>query len=139
MQSDRQRGARGRKSMKMDSEDREKQAGLENGSGEKTPEDLDKSRSFDFSVQNEFLNHLRKKQIPVEVALVTGIVFRGRIAMYDNFSLRLVFKGHSEIIYKSAIATMTPLPQPPSRRPFPQGGRERNDWNDRQGPRTRPR
>ncbi|MFC1745166.1 RNA chaperone Hfq [Candidatus Riflebacteria bacterium] len=66
-------------------------------------------RQFNFSVQNEFLNQIRRKQIPVEIFLVTGTCFRGRIVQYDNYSLRLNFKGHTEVIYKSSIATINPV------------------------------
>lgn len=66
-------------------------------------------RPYNSSVQNEFLKQLRRKQVPVEVYLTCGTCIRGRIFQYDNFSIRLNFVGQSEIIYKSAIATINPV------------------------------
>ncbi len=59
------------------------------------------------SLQEPFLNILRKEHIPVSIFLVNGIKLQGTIESFDQFVVLL--KSHtSQIIYKHAISTVVP-------------------------------
>ncbi|MDA8174715.1 MAG: RNA chaperone Hfq [Nitrospiraceae bacterium] len=59
------------------------------------------------SLQDAYLNKLRKDKIPVVVYLTNGIRLRGIIKGFDNFVLLL--KGSNpQLIYKHAISTILP-------------------------------
>ncbi|MDA8172173.1 MAG: RNA chaperone Hfq [Nitrospiraceae bacterium] len=59
------------------------------------------------SLQDMYLNKLRKEKVPVVVYLTNGIRLRGIIKGFDNFVVML--KGStSQLIYKHAISTILP-------------------------------
>lgn len=74
-------------------------------------------------IQNFFLSDVRKRHQPVEVVLDTGTTLRGRIKSYDQFSITLVFKEKTEVIYKSAILYVSWLPKKRPMRVFRPGPR----------------
>ena len=57
------------------------------------------------SVQEPFLNAVRKDGVDVSVYLVNGIKLQGKIESYDQFII-LLKNGNSQIIYKHAISTI---------------------------------
>ena len=59
------------------------------------------------SLQDPFLNALRKERIPVSVYLVNGIKLQGQIESFDQFVI-LLRNGVSQMIYKSAVSTVVP-------------------------------
>ena len=59
------------------------------------------------SLQEPFLNALRKEKIPVSIFLVSGIKLQGQIESYDQFVI-LLKNGVNQMIYKSAISTVVP-------------------------------
>ena len=59
------------------------------------------------SLQEPFLNALRKDNIPVAVYLVNGIKLQGQIEAFDQFVI-LLRNSVSQMIYKSAISTVVP-------------------------------
>lgn len=59
------------------------------------------------SLQNPFLNALRKDRIPVSIYLVSGIKLQGQIESFDQFVI-LLRNSVSQMIYKSAISTVVP-------------------------------
>lgn len=59
------------------------------------------------SLQNEFLNTLRKDRIPVSIFLVNGIKLRGRIESFDNYVV-LLKEGTTQTVFKHAISTIVP-------------------------------
>jgi host factor-I protein len=68
------------------------------------------------SLQDPFLNALRKERIPVSIFLVNGIKLQGQIESFDQFVV-LLKNNVSQMIYKHAISTVVPtrnvkLPQP---------------------------
>jgi RNA chaperone Hfq len=69
-------------------------------------------------VQNQFLSQIRKKHQKVEVILETGNVLRGKLKAYDQFSVTLSFKDSVEVIYKSSIIYITPIPLAPEKKPL---------------------
>lgn len=59
------------------------------------------------SLQDAYLNRLRKDKVPVVVYLTNGIRLKGVIKGFDSFVVLL--KGSSpQLIYKHAISTILP-------------------------------
>ncbi len=59
------------------------------------------------SLQEPFLNALRKEKIPVSVFLVNGIKLHGHIDSFDQFVV-LLKNNVNQMIYKHAISTVVP-------------------------------
>jgi host factor-I protein len=59
------------------------------------------------SLQDPFLNALRKDRIPVSIYLVSGIKLQGQIESFDQFVI-LLRNSVSQMIYKHAISTVVP-------------------------------
>jgi len=59
------------------------------------------------SLQEPFLNILRKERIPVSIYLVNGIKLQGQIESFDQFVV-LLRNSVSQMIYKHAISTVVP-------------------------------
>ena len=60
------------------------------------------------TLQDGFLNLLRRDKTPVTVFLVKGVKLQGIITWFDNFSLLLRRDGQSQLVYKHAISTIMP-------------------------------
>jgi len=61
------------------------------------------------SVQDSFLNAVRKQKAPVTVFLMNGVKLQGVVTSFDNFSMLLRRDGHAQLIYKHAISTIMPV------------------------------
>lgn len=59
------------------------------------------------SLQEPFLNALRKERIPVSIYLVNGIKLQGQIDSFDQFVV-LLKNNVNQMIYKHAISTIVP-------------------------------
>jgi host factor-I protein len=59
------------------------------------------------SLQDPFLNALRKERIPVSIFLVNGIKLQGQIESFDQFVV-LLKNSVSQMVYKHAISTVVP-------------------------------
>lgn len=59
------------------------------------------------SLQDLFLNQVRKEKIPVTVYLVNGVKLMGTIKGFDNFAI-LIKQDTQQLIYKHAISTIVP-------------------------------
>ena len=59
------------------------------------------------SLQDPFLNALRKERIPVSIFLVNGIKLQGQIESFDQFVI-LLRNTVSQMVYKHAISTVVP-------------------------------
>ena len=59
------------------------------------------------SLQDPFLNALRKEKIPVSIYLVNGIKLQGQIDSFDQFVV-LLRNSVSQMVYKHAISTVVP-------------------------------
>jgi host factor-I protein len=59
------------------------------------------------SLQEPFLNALRRERVPVSVYLVNGIKLQGQIESFDQF-VELLKNSVSQMIYKHAISTVVP-------------------------------
>lgn len=60
------------------------------------------------SLQDLFLNQLRRQGMPVTLYLVNGFQLRGTIKAFDNFTVALDSEGKQMLVYKHAISTITP-------------------------------
>lgn len=60
------------------------------------------------SVQDVFLNKIRKDKTPVTVFLVNGVKLQGIVTWFDNFCLLLRRDAHSQLVYKHAVSTIMP-------------------------------
>ncbi len=59
------------------------------------------------SLQDPFLNTLRKERVPVSIFLVNGIKLQGQIESFDQFVV-LLKNAVSQMVYKHAISTIVP-------------------------------
>lgn len=59
------------------------------------------------SLQNEFLNTLRKERVLVSVFLVNGIRLAGHIQSFDQYSIRL-HGTTPQLVLKRVVATVVP-------------------------------
>ncbi len=59
------------------------------------------------SLQDPFLNILRKDKIPVSIYLVNGIKLQGQVDSFDQFVI-LLKSTVNQMVYKHAISTIVP-------------------------------
>ncbi|MCO7224864.1 RNA chaperone Hfq [Pleionea sp. CnH1-48] len=59
------------------------------------------------SLQDPFLNALRRERIPVSIYLVNGIKLQGQVESFDQFVV-LLKNTVSQMVYKHAISTIVP-------------------------------
>lgn len=59
------------------------------------------------SLQEPFLNALRKDKVPVSIYLVNGIKLQGQVESFDQFVV-LLKNSVSQMVYKHAISTIVP-------------------------------
>ncbi len=71
------------------------------------------------SLQDPYLNTLRKERVPVSIYLVNGIKLQGQIDSFDQFVV-LLKNTVSQMVYKHAISTV--VPARPVRLPMSQQG-----------------
>ncbi len=65
------------------------------------------------SLQDHFLNSVRRAKLPVTIFLVKGVKLQGQITWFDAFSLLLRREGASQLVYKHSISTIMPSASPP--------------------------
>ena len=59
------------------------------------------------TLQDPYLNLLRKERVPVSIYLVNGIKLQGQIESFDQFVV-LLRNSVSQMVYKHAISTVVP-------------------------------
>ena len=59
------------------------------------------------SLQDPFLNALRRERVPVSIYLVNGIKLHGQSESFDQFVI-LLKNTVSQMVYKHAISTVVP-------------------------------
>jgi host factor-I protein len=65
------------------------------------------------SLQDHFLNSIRRAKLPVTIFLVKGVKLQGVVTWFDAFSLLLRREGSSQLVYKHSISTIMPAESPP--------------------------
>lgn len=63
------------------------------------------------SLQDPFLNVLRRERISVSIFLVNGIKVQGTIESYDPLCILLRSDNGTQLVYKHAIASILPTRQ----------------------------
>jgi host factor-I protein len=59
------------------------------------------------TLQDPFLNALRREKVPVSIYLVNGIKLQGTVDSFDQFVV-LLKNSVSQMVYKHAISTVVP-------------------------------
>lgn len=59
------------------------------------------------TLQEPFLNALRRERVPVFIYLVNGIKLQGQVESFDQFVV-LLKNNVSQMVYKHAISTIVP-------------------------------
>jgi len=65
------------------------------------------SRSQGQSLQDNYLNQLRKDKMPVIIYLTNGVRLKGVIKAFDTFVI-LLKEATQQLIYKHAVSTIVP-------------------------------
>ena len=65
------------------------------------------------SLQDHFLNSVRRAKVPLTIFLVKGVKLQGVVTWFDAFSLLLRREGTSQLVYKHSISTIMPSRVPP--------------------------
>lgn len=60
------------------------------------------------SLQDPFLNALRRENVPVSIFLINGIKLQGQIDSFDQFVI-LLKNSVNQMVYKHAISTIVPV------------------------------
>ncbi|EAR6655032.1 RNA chaperone Hfq [Salmonella enterica] len=79
------------------------------------------------SLQDPFLNALRRERVPVSIYLVNGIKLQGQIESFDQFVI-LLKNTVSQMVYKRAISTVVPS-RPVSHHSNNAGGGASNNYH----------
>jgi host factor-I protein len=64
------------------------------------------------SLQDHFLNSVRRAKLPVTIFLVKGVKLQGVITWFDAFSVLLRREGAAQLVYKHSISTIMPTETP---------------------------
>jgi host factor-I protein len=64
------------------------------------------------SLQDQFLNSVRRSKTPVTVFLMKGVKLQGIITWFDAFSMLLRRDGAVQLLYKHAVSTIMPATPP---------------------------
>lgn len=59
------------------------------------------------TLQDPFLNALRKEHVPVSIYLVNGIKLQGQVDSFDQYVI-LLKNTVTQMVYKHAISTIVP-------------------------------
>src|SRR5579871_6025112 len=89
------------------------------------------------SLQDPFLNSLRKEKIPVSIYLVNGIKLQGVIESFDQFVV-LLKNTVSQMVYKHAISTIVPARNVSSPFEYNNGGYQGAQNGNKTGGPTKP-
>jgi host factor-I protein len=60
------------------------------------------------SLQDTFLNSVRKSKTSLTIFLVNGVKLQGVVTWFDNFCVLLRRDGQVQLVYKHAISTIMP-------------------------------
>ena len=60
------------------------------------------------SLQDHFLNSIRRAKLSVTIFLVKGVKLQGVVTWFDAFSLLLRRDGATQLVYKHSISTIMP-------------------------------
>lgn len=84
------------------------------------------------SLQDPFLNALRREKVPVSIYLVNGIKLQGQIESFDQFVI-LLKNTVSQMVYKHAVSTVVPIRNVRGHYQNENGGSQRDDQGSQGG------
>ncbi len=84
------------------------------------------------TLQDPFLNALRKERIPVSIFLVNGIKLQGQVESFDQYVV-LLKNTVNQMVYKHAISTVVPARNPRSSGSHEGGGHGDHDHSHDHG------
>ena len=58
------------------------------------------------NIQDVFLNFARREKLPVQIRLMDGSDFEGRVKNFDRFAVIVEHTGADHMIFKHAIASI---------------------------------
>ena len=58
------------------------------------------------NIQDVFLNFARREKLPVQVRLMDGSDFEGRVKNFDRFAVIIEHSGADHMVFKHAIASI---------------------------------
>lgn len=58
------------------------------------------------NIQDVFLNYARREKLAVQIRLMDGTGFEGRVKNFDRFAVIVEHSGSDHMIFKHAIATI---------------------------------
>jgi host factor-I protein len=58
------------------------------------------------NIQDVFLNYARRERLPVQIRLMDGTDFEGRVKNFDRFAVIIEHNGADHMVFKHAIATI---------------------------------
>ena len=64
-------------------------------------------KTIENNLQEKFLHEVKTKSKLLEVNLVNGLVIKGKLISYDNFSILLLSNNKDFLFYKHAVAYIT--------------------------------
>lgn len=70
---------------------------------------MEKNTQSQNTIQDTFLNHIRKERSPVTIYLMSGVKLTGRVKSFDKYSLILEAGSQEQLIFKHAISTVSAL------------------------------
>jgi len=59
--------------------------------------------------QDNFLNTIRKENIPITIFLTSGFQIRCYLRAFDNYVLVVDVDGKQQMIFKHAVSTIAPI------------------------------
>ena len=59
------------------------------------------------SIQDTYLNNMRRDKVPVTIFLIGGVRLIGKIKGFDKYSVVLEANNQEQLIFKHAISTVT--------------------------------
>ncbi len=83
-------------------------SGVENKSAKENKNGKKMAAERPQSLQDTFLNYVRKNKTPLTIFLINGVKLQGIVTWFDNFCVLLRRDGHSQLVYKHAISTIMP-------------------------------
>ena len=67
------------------------------------------NKVFEKNLQEKFLSDIKTKKLLVEVNLVNGIIIKGKIVSFDNFSFLLNSNNKEYFFYKHSVTFISTL------------------------------
>jgi host factor-I protein len=58
------------------------------------------------NIQDQLLFQAKKKQQPIKIYLLRGLMLQGKVLNYDNYTVLIDGMGKHQLIFKHAISTI---------------------------------